>query len=74
MKTDGLNPDAAGDITLLPTKLSLDVSFEFDVTSNKKFKDLSKIQPSTAKSTTSDTTQHNTNIHNIKQKAEKISG
>ena len=42
IQTDGLNPNASGDITLLPTKQPIDVSFEVDVTSNKKYFDLPK--------------------------------
>ena len=44
IQTDELNPNASGDITLLPTKQPIDVSFEVDVTSNKKFVDFQKIQ------------------------------
>ena len=74
IQTEELNPNASGDITLIPTKQPIDVSFEFDVTSSKKFVDLPKIQLSTATSTIFDTKQHNTNIQNTKQKAENISG
>ena len=55
IQTDGLKPNASADITLLPTKQPIDVSFVVDVTSNKKFVGLPKIQPSTATSTTFDT-------------------
>ena len=74
IQTDELNPNASGDITLLPTKQPIDVSFEVDVISNKKFVYFQKIQTSTATITTFDTKQHNTNIPNTKQKAEHISG
>ena len=74
IQTEELNPNASGDITLLPTKQPIDVSFEVDVTSNKKFVDFQKIQTSTATITTFDTKQHNTNIPNTKQKAEHFSG
>ena len=74
IQTEGLNPKVSGDITLLPTEQPINVSLEVDVTSNKRFVDLPKIQPSTATSTTSDTKQHNTNSQNKKQKAKKISG
>ena len=74
VQTDGLNPNASGDITLLPTKQPIDVSFEDDVTSNKKFVDLPKIRLSTATSTIFDNKQHNSNNQNSKQKAEIISG
>ena len=74
IQTDELNPNASGDITLLPTKQPIDVLFKVDVTSNKKFVDFQKIQTSTATITTFDTKQHNTNIPNFKQKAEHISG
>ena len=66
IQTNGLNPNAARDITLLSAKQPIDVSFEVDVNSNKKFNDLPKLQSSTATSTTFDTKQHKTNIQNIK--------
>ena len=74
IQTEELNPNASEDIILPPTKQPIDVSFEVDVTSNKKFVVLPKIQPSTATRKTFDTKQHNTNIPNTKQKAEHISG
>ena len=74
IQTDELNPNASGDITIIPTKQPIDVSFEVDVTSSKKFDDLPKIQLSTATSTIFDTKQHKANIQNTKQKAENISG
>ena len=74
IQTEELNPNASEDIILPPTKQPIDVSFEFDVTSNKKFVVLPKIQPSTATRKTFDTKQHNNNIPNTKQKAEHISG
>ena len=74
IQTDELNPNASGDITLLPTKQPIDVSFEVDVTSSKKVVDLPKIQLSTATSTIFDNKQHNTNIQNTKQKAKNTSG
>ena len=74
IQTDELNPNASGDITLLPTKQPIDVSFEVDVTSSKKFVDFPKTQLSTGTSTIFDTKHNNTNIQNNKQKAEKISG
>ena len=74
IQTEELNPNASEDIILPPTKQPRDVSFEVDLTSNKKFVVLPKIQPSTATRKTFDTKQHNTNIPNTKQKAEHISG
>ena len=74
IQNDGLNTNTSGDITLLPTKQPIDVSFEVDVTFSKKFVDLPKIQLSTATSTTYDIKQPNTNIQNTKQNAEIISG
>ena len=74
IQTDELNPNASGDITFFPTKQQIDVSFEVDVTANKKFVDFQKIQTSTVTITFFDTKQHKTNITNTKQKAEHISG
>ena len=74
IQTDELNTNASGDITLLPTKRLIDVSFEVDVTSSKKFVGLPKMQLSTATSTIFHTKQHNTNIQNTKQKTENILG
>ena len=74
IQTDELNPNASGDIALLPTKQPIDVSFEVDVTSSKKFVNLPKTQLSTATSTIFDTKQHNTNIQNTRQNAENLSG
>ena len=74
IQTDEWNPNASGDITLLPTKQLIDVSFEVDVTSSKKFVVWPKVQLSTGTSTNFETKQHNTNIQNTKQKAEKVSG
>ena len=73
-KLNELNPNASGDISLLPTKQPIDVSFEVDVTSTKNLLLFKKIQTSTATITTFDTKQHNTNIPNTKQKAEHNSG
>ena len=51
VQTDESNPNASGDITVLPTKQPIDVSFEVELISGKNFVDLPKIKLSKATST-----------------------